>query len=489
MAKIFQQNGQSVYEENGKTISATTGQEVSPTQNASMGIATAPTVINSNTLSGGSTPAFQPVQPSVVNTNYAPPVLSNIPAPTAVMTPLEQQIQDLIKSTTQNNTDLAGQANYRNEQNATQDITGKTQIINDLVSQFNNSVRKAQDIPNQDQLNATGRGITAAGLAPITAAQVRINSIQQNILASQIETAKGNLSYAQQLVTDAVNAKYAPLEAERDAKIKNLELLLQSPQLTVEKKNRADAQLAYQTAQKEQEAQAKSDMADQLNLVNTAIQNGLTDTRVIQQIQNAKTLAEAQQIAAPYMQKAVTSKIIGSASTGYYQVDNNGNLTPLTPGSGNSPAETKPISILDVQRYNELYPEAGVVAGDTETQANAKIAASNTPEAKLKTKITGFQTSGAPYDQVVNDINTSTTIKDKSTALKVAKDVYGVSDTTNAPSKIENAIKELSTSGRLNNQDIRSELSKAGYSAKEIANSSVGGIISKIGAYLFGESI
>ncbi len=45
--------------------------------------------------------------------------------------------------------------------------------------------------------------------------------------------------------------------------------------------------------------------------------------------------------------------------------------------AGNRPTKIakadEPISILDVERYNDLFPDAGVTVGDTETEANAKV--------------------------------------------------------------------------------------------------------------------
>lgn len=50
-------------------------------------------------------------------------------------------------------------------------------------------------------------------------------------------------------------------------------------------------------------------------------------------------------------------------------------------------ASSTPMGILDVQRYNELYPDAGIVAGDSEATANAKVAAMGTRETTTPEKI------------------------------------------------------------------------------------------------------
>ena len=94
-------------------------------------------------------------------------------------------------------------------------------------------------------------------------------------------------------------------------------------------------------------------------------------------------------------------------------------------GSLPKSVDNKPLSVLDVQRYNESYPNASVTAGDTETTANQKVQKSNTPEAKLKTIIQGFKDSGEKYEKVVKDIDSSTTITDKAMAKKILGEVYG----------------------------------------------------------------
>ena len=94
------------------------------------------------------------------------------------------------------------------------------------------------------------------------------------------------------------------------------------------------------------------------------------------------------------------------------------------------------LSILDVQRYNDAFPNAGVTAGDSEATANAKVAKVSTPEGALTSQIQSFKLAGTSYDKVVSDINSSATITDKALALKVAKTVYGAEDTKpNAPIK------------------------------------------------------
>jgi len=91
--------------------------------------------------------------------------------------------------------------------------------------------------------------------------------------------------------------------------------------------------------------------------------------------------------------------------------------------------DTAALDILDVARYNELYPEAGVVPGDTEAVANAKIAKVNSPEGQLTSQIQSFKDSNIDYKTVIKNINESSSITDKDTAKRIAGEVYGQQET------------------------------------------------------------
>lgn len=91
---------------------------------------------------------------------------------------------------------------------------------------------------------------------------------------------------------------------------------------------------------------------------------------------------------------------------------------------GGGDTETS-LSILDVQRYNELYPEAGVIAGDSEKVANDKIIALNSPEAKIRNLVVAAKDANNSYETVIKEIENDTTITDKETAKNIANEVYG----------------------------------------------------------------
>lgn len=145
---------------------------------------------------------------------------------------------------------------------------------------------------------------------------------------------------------------------------------------------------------------------------------------------------------------------------------------------------TKPIGILDSDRYNLSYPDAGIFPSDTQAQADAKFAASNSPEARTRTGIIKNKDGGVSYETTVEEINNDATIKDKAAALATVKEVYAVEDTVTSP--IEQSIATLRSRYNYNSTELKNFLLKEGYPIKEIVESSAGSIADQIGNFFRG---
>lgn len=212
--------------------------------------------ISSQTLQGGA------------QINYSSPGVSSPYPINGINVELDQQQQDVQNQTTdlqRLNDELAGKSAYESSQTTAQGIPALLSTQQDLVDQItglqNQSKSLANEanytIPNQMQQNAEGRGVTAAGLAPLTAGELRKNQIKQGAVASQALTLSSNLAAIQgkigtayRAVEDAIKEKYGPKEAEYEAKSKNLALVLNSPAFTQAEKNRAAAQQKKEDAEK-----------------------------------------------------------------------------------------------------------------------------------------------------------------------------------------------------------------------------------------------
>ena len=179
-------------------------------------------------------------------------------------TPTEPQekAQSLTNQLQELNLSLIGESAFRAEREEARDIAGLTQTRTDLSSQLKILQAEALAIPQQTQLEAEGRGITAGGLRPITTGRLRENAIKALTTSALLEAANNNLATSLSLIDRAVAQKFDPIREEIDAKTANLQLILRSPEYTNAEKKRAQDQLDEQNRQKaavdEQEAEQKA---------------------------------------------------------------------------------------------------------------------------------------------------------------------------------------------------------------------------------------
>ena len=95
--------------------------------------------------------------------------------------------------------------------------------------------------------------------------------------------------------------------------------------------------------------------------------------------------------------------------------------------SKTAPTSNNPLNILDIQRYQEAYPNAGVVAGDTEAQANAKVAASAGGKDYTDEELRTIARDSGSYEATISGIESDATIKNKDRAKLIAREIYGIS--------------------------------------------------------------
>lgn len=96
-------------------------------------------------------------------------------------------------------------------------VAGVTQLnaqLADLNAQAKNLNLASQAIPIQTQERNANTGATDAGIAPQNAGALRENALQALSLSQQSNIAQGNLTAATAAATQAINLKYAPIEAQ-----------------------------------------------------------------------------------------------------------------------------------------------------------------------------------------------------------------------------------------------------------------------------------
>lgn len=177
-----------------------------------------------------------------------------------------------------------GQTALTNEEEAARGVGALNSSFNEIVSQLeglNNQALALQNeaqytIPNAAQVSAEGRGITAAGLAPITASQLRMNQIKQGAIATQSLTVKslayaalGKLTLAKDAAEKAATARFEQQTIDLNAKLAKLAAL--QPILTREQNKRAEITKSKLEAEQKRVEYARADMLTGLNLANTVV--------------------------------------------------------------------------------------------------------------------------------------------------------------------------------------------------------------------------
>jgi len=162
-------------------------------------------------------------------------------------------------------------------------------------------------------------------------------------LEAQANALMNRINLAQSQAEAAVNAKYTPIL--ESLKIKQAQLELITPELEKEEKQYADALNLYYAQQKQLAQNAKDQEAAIQNVMLQAIQSGITDTKVLTQIQNANSVSNAIAIMGQNVKQESEKSsfgIIGTDENGdniYGFIDNiNQKITPVSPKTSESQA-------------------------------------------------------------------------------------------------------------------------------------------------------
>ncbi|MBR1146673.1 hypothetical protein [Bradyrhizobium sp. AUGA SZCCT0431] len=168
------------------------------------------------------------------------------------MTGLEKTAQTETTGLSALYAELNGESAARASEEKTRGVEGLNQTVNDLSTRLTGLKNEALAIPLQLQNDVVKNGaiVTAGGLQPHQTAALRNNAIQALSTNSLLEAARGNLTTAMDMADRAVKQRFDPVREQIAAKTKNLELIMNSPQYSLEQKNRAAAQLQQQEDRK-----------------------------------------------------------------------------------------------------------------------------------------------------------------------------------------------------------------------------------------------
>lgn len=399
-------------------------------------------------------------------------------SPDLALTPKEQEAQKQTNDLQALLSSLAGESAYRTEQEKAAGLDALTKTQNDLVAQLNILKNEAAQIQPALQNDAEGKGITTQILGRQEEKLLNQNAIKSLSVASLLEASRNNLQTAVALVDRAVAQKYDPIREKIGILKANLELIINSPEYSLQDKNRAARQKAIQDAN-EAAVNAKADAfktGQQMAL--DAIANNPGNAAILSAAQKAMALnpdsatylSDVAKLVGQYVNKPDTSpSVIGSADSGYMQYDPATNTWKSIAGTGGGGGSA--MGILDYQRYTEQFPQAGILPTDTKAQADAKAAASLDPVAKATQLITDAKGSGDSYETVISDIKANPTLfPDQTKALEIAKSLYGSTVTT-------------STAPRT----LSGDASATGNYLVDTVGGGINNFISSIGSYLFGK--
>lgn len=230
--------------------------EVATNPQTASGGATSP--ISTTALSSPVAPITAPIQPSVntgSDVNASIPTIASAIAPETAQTPAEQQQKGILSSIAdlmKGNTSLA---TLQTTNEANQGVPAMTKTVNDLTTQLEglndqateltNNASIGGSIDNTEQNDATGRGITTGGLAPLSAGDLRTNQIKQATVAAQALTVKATLAAASGNLTLAKSAADQAAQVAFDATTQQInyeQSLLNAitPEITQDQKAAAD---------------------------------------------------------------------------------------------------------------------------------------------------------------------------------------------------------------------------------------------------------
>lgn len=314
-----------------------------------------PATINSaNTSPVTPTPYTTPTPtPSYPVATLPVPAAPAAPAPTvpATLTDTQQQGQDITKQIMDLNLLLTGKSADQTAADTQYGVPDAQKAVTDLGTQLQGLKNEAAAIPLQLMQGASTRGVTNPILGRQENSRLRTNAIAALGVSTLMNAAQGNLSTAQAMADKAVAAKYDPIEAQITAATKNLQLIMNSPQATLEEKNQAQAQLDQQKAKQDAVDLAKTNATQAYNIAISSAANSTSFTPTsqypslavaLQAISNSPDAGTALGIAASVgltgkaaAAAADGTKILGSASTGYFSYDPaTGKTTPVSAPAG-----------------------------------------------------------------------------------------------------------------------------------------------------------
>ena len=235
-------------------------------------------------------------------------------------TPKEEEQSDLIKQIMELNVAQAQKPAEQAQQERAQGVQEKQATVNSLMAQQRQITNEAAQIQLRVQ---EGRGVTTLIDQRQRTEALRVNAIQSLSISSLLAAAQGDLANAQNLADRALDAKYAPIEAQLEASNKNLILIKNDPETTRQEEKKANERLAINAQIKAQVDEAKRNMQEIQKIGIEAASKG-ADALTLQKIQNSSNPIDAARLAAPFTnppKTTVEEKIVSDKPMSTNQIE------------------------------------------------------------------------------------------------------------------------------------------------------------------------
>jgi hypothetical protein len=305
--------------------------------------------------------------PSADFTTFEEPTVPKIEVPelpAQELTETEGQVQTGMEDIAELNKQLLGESELRTEKEEEQGMPELIQTQTDLQSRIKTLAEEQKSIPLQIQQESIGRGRTAGGVAPIQTARLRENAINALSTNALLSATQGNIATAQTLIDRAVSAKYDPIREEIRIEKENLQMIIDSPQFSLEQKKRAEERKAIVD---KRNAQISKDEADEKSILDIATQVAKfgVPMEVLQAIRDARSPLEATAIAQStgvYDTEKIQQEFENSLKTGEFNLKKQKLLSDIE-----QQAIDNEMSIMNLELDRDKY------ATDTEFR-NANLA-------------------------------------------------------------------------------------------------------------------
>ncbi len=278
-------------------------------------------------------------------------------------------ISSLMKNLANKQVDTQNAQETAGVNTAKAEYTAYINKLAELSGQATSLQREAQAIPIQAQQNAEGKGITDAGLAPLTSAELRNNAIKALTLAqnTDIVSAAATGSYnklqlAQDKAQQIIDLKYKPLEDELKARQTQYEL--NKDMLSLIDKKRTEA-LGIALENEKTTLDAKKSLDQQKSQIQIEMAKNGATADAISRVGNSTNISEAIANATIYL-RTPNTEVVKVGDNSAYLIDKNTGKIIRSFGagggsSGGSVGGGKTITYTDVNGNTKTTDYNGIV--------------------------------------------------------------------------------------------------------------------------------